>query len=384
MKRWKVYFTLKLWFIFFVMTTVVGCAAQRSSLLVPEGPGTGLVEITDHKLYPQFRDDYDKESLLLALDNSLEYFNRKNYKSYGFHMRGFTREKLKETLEFFRNGLLRCKNSQELNDFVVENFRVFQAVGEKNYGKVLFTGYATPIYEGSLVPNQEFHFPLYSKPDDFKKPYYKRKEIEGRNLLRGHELVYLKSRLNAYLIHVQGSGQIDLASGGKLYVGYAADSGHEYTSIGQQLVLDGKIPEEELTLPALIDYFDKHPEELDYYIKKNDRFIFFQTVNYATPHGSIGVPVTPMRSIATDKDVFPAGALAFAMVEPKTKKSNTFGWFQNSKEDEEMAFFVLDQDTGSAIQTPALADIYFGIGDNAMSEAGGLNTYGKLYYLLKR
>ena len=90
-----------------------------------------------------------------------------------------------------------------------------------------------------------------------------------------------------------------------MYVGYAADSGHTYTSMGRLLVMDGKIPEEDLTLSTLISYFEQHPSELDSYLKKNDRYIFFKRVNHAIPYGSIGVPVTPMRSIATDKKVFP-------------------------------------------------------------------------------
>jgi membrane-bound lytic murein transglycosylase A len=145
--------------------------------------------------------------------------------------------------------------------------------------------------------------------------------------------------------------------------------------------MDGKIPEEDLTLSTLLSYFEQHPDELDYYLKKNDRYIFFKRVNYAMPHGSIGVPVTSMRSIATDKKVLPPGGLAFAVIE--TKRSRIISWFQK-KGQVEKSFFVLDQDTGSAIKTPARADVYFGIGVEAMHKAGTLNTYGNLYYLLKR
>jgi membrane-bound lytic murein transglycosylase A len=180
---------------------------------------------------------------------------------------------------------------------------------------------------------------------------------------------------------VQGSGQLKLPSGEMAYVGYSADSGHEYTSIGRLLVLDGKIQEEELTLSTLLSFFEQHPDELDYYLKRNDRFIFFKKVDNAIPTGSIGAPVTSMRSIATDKVVFPPGGLAFAVIEKKVSKR--FGWFKK-KGQVDKSLFALDQDTGSAIKTPARADVYFGIGDEAMLNAGSLNTYGKLFYLLKR
>lgn len=356
-------------FLFLILQT--GCStAVKKPFLSPIEPGIGLSEITDPNQFPDFRDDYDKDTLLYSISNSVDYF--KKIKSYpnSFQSAGFTPEKQTETLNLFRDGYIRCKNSQELNEFIRENFRVFQVVGKEYGGDVHFTGYGTPIYDGSLTQTEKFSYPLYGKPADFRKPYFTRHEIEERNLLKGNELVYLKSRLEAYLIHVQGSGQIILPSGKKIYLGYAADSGHEYMSIGKLLVMDGKIPEEELTLSALISYFDQHPDELDYYLRQNDRYIFFKKVSYSVPHGSIGVPVTPMRSIATDKMVFPPGSLTFAVIGTQGSAGESF--------------FALDQDTGSAIKTPARADVFFGIGDEAMRKAGNLNTYGKLYYLLKR
>ena len=367
---------------FLFMILQAGCSTPvKKPLLMPTEPGLGLSEITDPNLFPDFRDDYDKEPLLQSISNSMVYF--KKIKSYpnAFNSLGFSPEKQAETLEYFRDGYLRCKNSQELNEFISKNFRIFQAVGRRYEGKVHFTGYGTPIYDGSLIPTEIFRYPLYRKPADFRKPYYTRREIEERNLLSGNEIAYFKSKLEAYLIHVQGSGQIRLPSGEKIYVGYGGDSGHSYTSIGRLLVMDGKISEEELTLSVLIKYFDQHPDELDYYLRQNDRYIFFEKVSYSVPHGSIGVPVTSMRSIATDKSVFPPGGLAFAVIGARKDGD------ANRTQEEwnvEKSFFVLDQDTGSAIKTSARADVFFGIGDEAMYNAGNLNTYGKLYYLLKR
>ncbi|MCP5003207.1 MAG: murein transglycosylase [Planctomycetes bacterium] len=369
--------------IFLLVLFVTGCSTSgRKSLLMPLKPGIGLAEILNPDQLPDFSDDYDKDILLLSIDNSIEYFKRiKDYPDV-FRSLGFTREKQIETLSFFREGLFQSNSSQELNIFVRNNFRIFQAIGKRHEGEVHFTGYGTPIYDGSLSKTGMFRYPLYNKPADFKKPYYARRIIEEQNLLKGYEIAYLKSKLDAYLIHVQGSGQLRLPSGEKVYVGYAADSGLEYTSIGGLLVSDGRIKEEALTLSTLLSFFEQHPDELDYYLKRNDRFIFFKRVDSAIPTGSIGVPVTSMRSIATDKAVFPPGGLAFSVIEKKRAKG-FFGWFKK-KGQVDRSFFVLDQDTGSAIKTSARADVYFGIGDEAMYEAGNLNTYGKLFYLLKR
>ncbi len=377
MKPKKTLFKCLLAVAFLFMILHIGCStAIKKPLLVPIESGVGLSEILDPNQMPDFRDNFDKSLLLESISNSIAYF--KKIKSYptAFNSIGFSSEKQIETLEFFSEGYIRCKNSQERNKFISDNFRVFQAIGKKYEGKVHFTGYGTPIYDGSLMPTETFRYPLYSKPSNFRKPYFTRREIQERNLLRGNEIAYLKSKLEAYLIHVQGSGQIKLPSGEMIYIGYAGDSGHSYTSIGKLLVMDSKIPEEELTLSVLITYFDQHPDELDYYLSQNDRFIFFNKVPHSVPHGSIGVPVTSMRSVATDKKVFPPGGLVFAIMETKNAGGNKWS--------PERAFFALDQDTGSAIKTPARADVFFGIGDQAMRKAGDLNTYGKLYYLLKR
>ncbi len=368
--------------VFLLMILHAGCSTPvKKPLLVPTKPGLGLSEITDPNLFPVFRDDYGKNLLLYSIINSLDYFKRIRSYPNVFNSMGFSPPKQVETLQYFREGYLKCKNSQELNEFVSKNFRVFQAIGKRYEGEVHFTGYGTPIYDGSLVPTETFRYPLYRKPADFKKPYFTRREIEERSLLSGNEIAYFKSKLEAYLVHVQGSAQIKLPSGEKIYVGFAGDSGHSYTSIGRLLVVDGKIPEDELTLSALINYFDRHPDELDHYLRQNDRYIFFRIVPHTVPHGSIGVPVTAMRSIATDKKVFPPGGLAFAVI--GAKKPGDAGGLQEGW-NVEKSFFVLDQDTGSAIKTPARADVFFGIGDDAMYKAGNLNTYGKLYYLLKR
>ena len=380
---------------FLVMFFAAGCATttvkettlapteevETASSLSTIESGRVLADITDSNQIPAFKDDYGRIELLYAIDKSRKYFEKVESYPDSLKSMGFTPEKQIETLEFFRDGYIRSKNPRELNEFVSKNFRIFQAIGKRYEGQVHFTGYGTPIYDGSLTPTELFRYPLYGKPADFKKPYFTRREIEERNLLSGNEIAYLKSKLEAYLIHVQGSDQIRLASGKEIYVGYAGNSGHSYTSIGRLLVLDGKVQEEELTLPVLIEYFDQHPDELDHYLRQNDRYIFFKKVPHAVPHGSIGVPVTSMRSIATDKKVFPPGGLAFATIgtqRPGGASRSNEKWHGGK------SFFVLDQDTGSAIKTPARADVFFGIGDRAMYKAGNLNTYGRLYYLLKK
>ena len=43
-------------------------------------------------------------------------------------------------------------------------FEVWVARGRSNTGDVLFTGYGTPIYQGSRTRTAEFRYPLYKLP----------------------------------------------------------------------------------------------------------------------------------------------------------------------------------------------------------------------------
>ena len=156
----------------FVVLSVIlesGCAMfKKRPLLVPRDSGDTLVEITDPKQLPKFEDDYNRDTLLRSVDYSLEYFKRVKTNPHGFRMAGFSHQNLENTLKVFREGFLRCNSAEELNEFIVRNFRVFQAIGKAYEGQVHFTGYGTPIYDGSLTPTGTFRYPLYKKPADFK------------------------------------------------------------------------------------------------------------------------------------------------------------------------------------------------------------------------
>ncbi len=159
--------------VFLLMILHIGCSTTtKKPLLIPIESGIGLSEILDPNQLPDFRDNFDKGLLLESINNSIAYF--KKIKSYPitYNSIGFSPEKQIETLEFFKEGYIRCNNPQERNEFISDNFRVFQAVGKKYEGKVHFTGYGTPIYDGSLTPTETFRYPLYSKPANLRKPYF--------------------------------------------------------------------------------------------------------------------------------------------------------------------------------------------------------------------
>jgi membrane-bound lytic murein transglycosylase A len=140
----------------------------------------------------------------------------------------------------------------------------------------------------------------------------------------------------------------------------------------------GKISRAELSMQRLRRYLKERPEERDALLSRNESYVFFRFGD-GGPLGSIEVPLTPGRSIATDSRIFPKGALAFVVsrrpvVDAQGKLTR---WQPFSR-------FVLNQDTGSAIQGPGRVDIYFGTGSKAGLAAGAMNSSGRLYFLVRK
>jgi membrane-bound lytic murein transglycosylase A len=186
----------------------------------------------------------------------------------------------------------------------------------------------------------------------------------------------LRDRLEAYLVQVQGSARLQLTDGTVMSIGYAGRTDYPYVSIGRELVNAGKIPEPELTLAAVTAYFQQNPAELDQYLPRNNRFVFFKDTTGAPATGTLRVPVTAGRSIATDKSLMPPAALALI----QTQLPDAEG--QANSTLTPVNRYVLDQDTGGAIRGAGRVDLFVGTGAAAGEQAGRINTTGQLYYLL--
>ncbi len=128
----------------------------------------------------------------------------------------------------------------------------------------LLTGYFEPQVRGSRTHDPGFDTPLYTPPDDLLTvdlgsiipelkgkrvrgrlvgktvvPYFSREELSEAPALQGHEIVWLDSALDAFLLEVQGSGRVQLADGSIIRLGYADQNGQPYRSIGRYLVSQG-------------------------------------------------------------------------------------------------------------------------------------------------
>ena len=330
----------------------------------------------------------DRQLLLRSIDHSLGYLNSQGAASaYSrYQVAGITRDRVRRSLDRFRQLVVSSATPSQLQASVKQEFVFYKSIGKDAKGTVAFTGYFEPTYSASRTPNSEFRYPLYRLPPNigsWPKPHPTRLDLEGadalqasKGLLRGLELVWLRDRFQAFLVHVQGSARLQLTDGATMTVGFAGKTTQSYTGVGRELVKDGKFTLEQLTLPKLTEYFTNFPADMDKYLPKNQSFVFFRDTNGAPATGSIGVPVTAERSIATDKALMPPGALA--LISTKLPYPNAAGKLEQNTVNR----YVLDQDTGGAIKGAGRVDVFMGTGNLAGDRAGYINSTGELYYPL--
>jgi len=322
----------------------------------------------------------DRQALLNAIDHSLRFIRTGTAAARYANYPGITRDRVERSLIRFRQLVQTASTAQELHNAVLKEFDLYQSIGLDQKGTVHFTGYFEAVFPASRIRTATYKYPLYKLPKDFgtwASPHPPRGKLENSKQLQGLELVWLSDRFSAFLIHVQGSARLQLTNGQTMTVGYAGKTDRPYASIGKQLVMDGKMKLEEVTLPTLITYFQQNPQDLEKYLPRNQSFVFFRETFMSPAMGSIGVPVTAERSIATDKSLMPPGAIALISTSlPFIDDSSGKLIFKPIRR------FVLDQDTGGAIKGAGRVDIFMGTGQPAQDRSGVINNNGELYYLI--
>jgi len=384
------------------MTSTVGCYPGLKK--EAQGPEEALRQVRFFS--PEFLDDMDRDSLTLAVKRNIGYLDRLGPDTvfhYGPH--DFTIQQVRESQKAFLDLLAKGFDPEHLDREIRKKFLVYQTMGKVGDRKVLFTGYYEPVYEGSLVPDETFKYPQYRPPDDLiridlslfseklkgenivariegKKvlPYYSRHQIEVEGALKGKglEMAWLKDPLDVTFLHIQGSGRLRLPDGKDLLVHYQASNGQPYRSIGRYMIEKGFLARKEMSMQAIRKYLTENREVLDEVLNYNPSYVFFHQPENG-PLGSLGVLLTPGRSIALDPKIFPRGALGFISCQKPlvNDQGMIIGWTKFSR-------FVLNQDSGGAIKGAGRADIFWGSGPYAELTAGHLQHEGDLYILIKK
>jgi len=296
---------------------------------------------------------------------------------------------------------LRSPSDEEARRLLEEQFVPWRLANPDGTLDGMITGYYEPLLRGSRAKAGPYVYPLYGPPDDLltidlsatnpdlrgvrlrgrlegKKvvPYYSRAEIaRGVAPVAGKEILWVDDPVEAFFLHIQGSGRIQLDGGETLRLGYADQNGHPFQSIGRYLVDQGELKLGETSMQAIKSWAAANPKRLDELLNQNPSFVFFRELPLADPAsgpvGALGVPLTAGRSIAADPRYVPLGAPVFlATTFPSTTMPLTR--------------LVLAQDTGGAIRNPVRADFFWGFGADAGVQAGRMRQQGRMWVLLPK
>jgi membrane-bound lytic murein transglycosylase A len=355
-----------------------------------------LIKI-DQGTSPFFVDDGSPDSLINAIDRHLSYLSTTRKARNVDRQFGIPRDEFHRSLSAFKELLVSNPDPIRLNQLIRTHFHLYRATGRNSDREMLVTGYYEPVFEGSLEKSDAYRYPLYSRPPSLitshkgeKKtgrfdesgrlvPFWTRREIETTNPLEGHEMVWLKDRLDAYLLQVQGSGRIILPDGTTRAVHYAASNGLAYKSLGKLFVDEQIMTLEEVSIDTIRTYFGSHPEQLERMLHHNPRYIFFKWGDDRGPRGSLGQVLTADRSIAVDHTIFPSGAIGYLV--SRRPVLNDDGTVNHWKI---FGRFVLPQDSGAAIKGPGRVDLFLGNDYYAEKAAGSMREKGSLFFLLPR
>ncbi len=356
------------------------------------------------KDYPSFSDGFFLDNLAHGIDKSLEYLNKvPAERVFRFGKDKYNARHLIRSLQVLQDFAATRPDTAAMNQFIAARYRVYRSVGGPETGRVLFTGYYEPRLLGSLKPDERYRYPVYALPNDLmvinlspfgKKfkgqriigrmkgntfvPYLERKEIEADKAFSrvAKPIAWVDDHIDLFFLQIQGSGRIYLKEGGVIRVHYHAANGRPYRSIGRLLIDQGKIPASEMSMQRLKAYLKDHPEEVETILNYNPSYVFFKTETTG-PIGALGVDLTPGRSVAVDRRIFPMAAPAFL----KTRIPLVGG---NGRIDRWMDYtgFALSQDTGGAIRGPGRVDIFWGNGPYARIAAGHMQHKGDFYLLI--
>ncbi len=285
-------------------------------------------------------------------------------------------------------------DSTALRATLEAEFTPFQVIGAGS-SQGLFTGYYEAELRGALRPGGAYRWPLFGLPTDLVSvdlgqfradlngerihgrvlgrrlvPYFNRAEIDSGVLAeRGLELLWVDDPVDAFFLHIQGSGRVKLPDGSTIRVGFAGSNGLPFFPIGRALIDEGKVPRDRASMQEIRKWLRGNPQKAAAMMQRNLRYIFFRKIDGEGPIGAQGVALTPGRSLAVDPAFMPLGAPI---------------WLDTTwpASDRPLRRLMVAQDTGSAIKGAVRGDFFWGTGEAALAEAGRMRQRGAYYLLL--
>ncbi len=239
------------------------------------------------------------------------------------------------------------------------------------------TGYYEPVLNGSTTRSSAYPTPILMPPKDLRQklasqePYLDRTTIENGALReQGLELAWVDP-VDAFFLHIQGSGQISLDGRSPVRFGYAGNNGHAYHAISSDLIELDAIQRADMSMQAIRAWLRDNPAGAATIMQRNKRYIFFRRLDTDGPVGALGVVLTPGRSIAAAPEM----------------QTGLPVWLETGRglngKGLVMRRLVMVQDKGGAIRGLRL-DYFWGSGEQAGEMAGRMDTSGSMTILFPR
>lgn len=222
----------------------------------------------------------------------------------------------------------------------------------------LLTGYHEPQVDGSRVRESTRQVAVLAPPADATRRMRTREAIERDAAAADDAWLWLDDPVEAFFLHIQGSGQVRLRDGSTIRIGYAADNGHTYRAIGRELVERRHLAAGAVDATTIKRWLREHPREAGMVMWSNPRYIYFRELPSGSdgPIGALGVALTPGRSIATDPvHVAPGSLLWLDSTDPLSAGP--------------LRRLAVSQDTGAAIKGPIRVDLFWGSDQAAATAA---------------
>lgn len=291
-------------------------------------------------------------------------------------------------------------NDMAARTFFETHFSAYRIIAPDGDDKGLVTGYYEPVLTGRREREGAFRYPVYGVPDDLivvdladinpelrhmrlrgrlqgrrLVPYLSRAEIEASaGSFAARPLAWVANAVDLFFLQIQGSGQIEFGSGGRIRLGFADQNGYPYRSLGRALADRGELKLDETSMQSIKSWAAKNPGKLQDALNTNPSYVFFRelplkgadTDGADGPPGALGAPLTPGYSVAVDPRFIPLGAPVYL--------STTF-----PASTALLQRLVVAQDTGGAIRGAIRADFFWGTGDDAGAQAGRMRQQGKMW-----
>ena len=248
------------------------------------------------------------------------------------------------------------------------NFQPYKIYNDDGSDKGTYTGYYSPIIRGCRTKTTECNEPLMGVPTDGRnyKGVEKKKIVEQKI----GRVLYWANLVDVQNIQIQGSGMVQLEDGKLVKLNFAAVNDMPFKSIGEELRRRGIRPDGGYSADAVWKHLKANPKLARDVIYKNPRYVYFYESVPPDVIGKLGTPLSKIRSIAMDDDIYTLGLPVYVST--------------NLSDGRKFQRLMIAQDTGSAIRGWIRADIFFGKGDDAYKYAHGQHAQGQMFILMPR